>query len=83
MDSLSGRVAARFLADRVATDDDVNVQKLERLIDAMEKEVKQMNTSLGLYKKDPGKYKPQLDNLTNSASSVRSAVNVILRMFGD
>ena len=59
---------------------EVNVPKLDRLVESIEKEVKQMRTSLDLYTKDPGKYKPQLDNLANAASTVGSTVGVIHRL---
>jgi hypothetical protein len=59
---------------------EVNVPKLDRLVESIEKEVKQMRTSLDLYTKDPGKYKPQLDNLANAASTVESTVGVIHRL---
>jgi hypothetical protein len=74
----------RELADRVgAVEGEVNLPKLDRLLDSTEDEVKQMRSSLSKYKSDPGKYKPQLENFKNSAGSVFSAMKVMLRSLGE
>lgn len=76
MDPLAKRVVARSQAQAA---DEINVHRLERLIESVEKEAKQMRSSLDLYKRDPGKYRPQIDNLVQSATSIQSAMRVILR----
>ena len=58
---------------------DMNVMRLERLVDALETEAKQMRASLDLYKRDPAKYKPQLDNFTNSANTIDSVLSGVFR----
>jgi hypothetical protein len=74
----------RELADRLgAAPGEVNVAKLDKLLDSAEDEIKQMKSSLSKYKSDPGKYKPQLDNFKNSAGSVFSAMKVMLRSLGE
>jgi hypothetical protein len=62
---------------------EIPVPRLERIVDGIEREAKQMRFSLDQYKKDTGKYQPQLGNLARSAAEVRTMGGVILRALGE
>ncbi len=57
-----------------------SVAKLDRLIESVEREVRQMKHSLEKYASDPARYKPQLENIAHSASSIESAMRVAYRL---
>jgi hypothetical protein len=61
---------------------DSRLPRLERLVKAVELEAQQMATSLGQYKQDPAKYKPQLDNVATAAKSIMMDLRVLLRTLG-
>jgi hypothetical protein len=62
---------------------EVNVPKLEMMIESMQKDLSQMAKSLGQYKGDPQKYKPQLENVKTSAGRMLSGSKTILRALGE
>ena len=55
---------------------------MDRLFDSIEIELKQMRDSVDLYKRSPGRYRPQLEIVAHAARAVRTAANVILRTVG-
>jgi len=61
---------------------DVNVGRLERMIDNTEAQLKEMKSALGLYKKDAGKYAKQLDNFASAVSSIQSTAKMAQRVLG-
>jgi len=67
---------------REAADSNLNVQRLTRVLDGIEKDVKEAKDALAKYKKDPGKYAPQADNLASNLSGIYSATRVGLRALG-
>lgn len=60
----------------------VDIEKMERLLGVVEDQIGQMKLALMKYKEDSQKYEPQLSNITASASSISSAIRVILRLVG-
>lgn len=61
---------------------DVNVSRLERMVSNTEMQLKEMRHSLELYKKDPGRNQPQLDNFAAAVDSLSSMARVTLRTLG-
>lgn len=61
-------------------EDELALLRIERHIDAIEKEVREMRHSLRVYKQDPGKYRPQLNNLAQAANVARRSAEHILRV---
>jgi hypothetical protein len=62
---------------------DINIPRLTRLFDAIERELRQMRYSTDLYGQDPGRFLPQLENAANSAVQVQNAARSILRTLGE
>jgi len=62
--------------------DKVNVGRLERQVDNIGEVAKSMKSAFDKYKKDPGKYAPQLENVGTDANSVYTSARVILRTLG-
>jgi len=58
---------------------EINEQRMERLMDSLEDEVRQMRHSFATYRRDPRKYAPQLRNLGDSAAATARIARVILR----
>lgn len=56
------------------------VSAIEARIQAAEKHVKQMQASLDKYKRNPQKYKPQLDNLRQAAKGLYQIGRVVMGM---
>lgn len=56
-----------------------DINRIDRALAAAERELKQMNSSIGLYKRDPGRYQPQIENLASAAVGMRNAMNLLLR----
>ena len=79
------KVAAELqeLAVLVTASEEINVPKLDKLLDGVEDDVKQMRSSLSKYKSDPRKYLPQMDNFSNSVGSVYMTMKVMLRSLGE
>ena len=69
--------------EAVASDGEVNIPKLEMMIDSMQKDLFQAAKSLEQYKGNPQKYKPQLDNVKTSAGRMLSGSKTILRALGE
>jgi len=61
---------------------DLSVQRIERLIDGIEREIKEMRHSLKLYTSNPRKYEPQLENLAQAAMNTTRSAEVLLRTLG-
>ena len=55
------------------------INSLGKLIGSVEHQLKELKHSLGMYKKDPRKYQPQLENLEHAASATQSACSAIIR----
>lgn len=53
--------------------------RVERNIDVIEGEVKEMRHALKLFASNPRKYQPQLENLAMAAMDVSRSVKAILR----
>ena len=51
----------------------------KRLIPALEKQAKELKHALKMYKKDPGKYRPQLDNMEDAMNQLGSLHRVMER----
>jgi hypothetical protein len=62
--------------------DQLPTARIERNIDGIENEVKEMRHSLKLYMSNPRKYEPQLANLAQAVMNVTSKAEVILRALG-
>jgi hypothetical protein len=60
---------------------EVNVNRLDRMVVNTETQLKEMKHSLEMYKKDPGKYQPQLDNFKAAVRSVQTMAEATLRIF--
>lgn len=60
----------------------VAVNKLERMVENTEKQLKEMKHSLSQYKRDPGANAPQLDNFASAVSSIMSAGRMVMRSMG-
>ena len=76
-DPIASRVANRFAAR------EVNIPRIERVIESIEKAAKGMRFSLDKYKEDPGKYEPQLENVANHAHEIMTSARVALRSLGE
>jgi hypothetical protein len=74
---------AAELTDVTAEGVDSRLPRLERIMDSLESETKQMASSLGQYKQDPAKYKPQLNNVAHSAHIMMTDLKVLLRTLGE
>lgn len=61
---------------------DVNVGRLERMVDNTERQLKEMKAALAKYKSDPGKMEPQLKNLASAAKSIMTTAKMGLREMG-
>ena len=61
---------------------DKSLQRIERQIDAIGDEIKEMRHSLKTYASDPRKYEPQLENLAQAAVNTMRSARVILRTLG-
>jgi len=57
-----------------------NIEHLERAVLVTEQQAKEMRHSLDLYKSDPAKYAPQLDNLVSAA---RQSAKILVRFVLD
>jgi len=68
--------------DKQAAEAKINIGRLERMVNNTEEQLKVMKHGLDLYKKDPGRYAPQLDNIANAAGSVMSTAKMGLRALG-
>jgi hypothetical protein len=82
MDTLAQKVAARFAAE-VAEGFDSRLPKLERIVESLESEVRQISISLAQYKQDSAKYKPQLKNVGYSAHIAASDLRALLHLLGE
>jgi hypothetical protein len=56
-----------------------NLNRVEILVENTNQAVHEMKHSLNLYRRDPGKYAPQLENIKLSATQVATAMRVLLR----
>lgn len=61
---------------------DVNISRLDRVLDGIEDNLRSARDAVALYKKDPGKYAPQLGNVAQSLSSMATSTRVGLRTLG-
>lgn len=83
MSSAAQRVAARCASAITSAEvTDHNIPRLERIVHSLESEAKQMVSALEKYKSDPGKNKPQLDNVAHGAAIMASSIRVLLRTLG-
>ncbi len=55
-------------------------RRFERMFEDIERQTKDMGSALGKYARDPGRMKPQLNNLREAANSIGTDVRVILRL---
>jgi prefoldin subunit 5 len=62
--------------------DQVPTARIERNIDSIEREIKEMRHSLKLYMSNPRKYEPQLENLAQAAMNAERSAKVVLRALG-
>lgn len=65
-----------------AITEDVNVQRLERVADAMVDDAKEFKSALDKYKRDPGRMKLQLDNVEYAATQMLTHAHLALRTLG-
>jgi len=79
MASPSKRRTSRRSGKSATTARAISLPRLTRLFDAIERELHQMRSSVDLYRKDPGRFRPQLENAANAAVQVQNAARVILR----
>ncbi len=61
---------------------EVNVGRLEKFVRNIEENLKSMRTAIEKYKKDPGKYAPQLENVGTDATRIYTSTRGILRTLG-
>jgi prefoldin subunit 5 len=57
--------------------------RIERHIDAIERQIKEMRHSIKVYKSDPEKYLPQLQNLIQAATETANSSERILLAIGN
>lgn len=55
-------------------------RRFERMFEDIERRNREMGSALGKYARDPGRMKPQLQNLKEAANSIATDVRVILRL---
>ena len=67
---------AVLAGDKTAADP---LRAMERMVDTMEDQLKEMKHSLGLYQKDPEKYAPQVQNFAAAAHSVMISGRILDR----
>ena len=77
---IAKRVADKFAAQLPV---DVNLQRVERVVDDISRQAKDMSLALDKYKKDPQKMKPQLENVIHTAYVISSDVRILLRTLGE
>ncbi len=65
--------------DKTAADP---LRAMERMVDTMEDQLKEMKHSLGLLKRDPGRNAPQQDNFSSAVNSVMSVGRMVQRSLG-
>jgi len=61
---------------------DVSLDRIERNIDAIEREIKEMRHALKVFASNPKKYEPQLLNLVEAAYNTMKSARVIIRAAG-
>ena len=64
----------------VTTAETFNGTKFYNLFEDIERQTKDMGSALGKYARDPGKMKPQLDNLSKAATRIATDIRIIQRM---
>ncbi len=74
--------APPFGKDKEASAGEIPIPRLNRVIDAIEKEAKNLSGSWETYKRDPQRYAPQLENVNYAAIQLGSHSRVILRSLG-
>ena len=62
--------------------EELSVLRIERQIDSIERQVKEMRHSLKVFVSNPRKYEPQLENLASAAVTTMSSARGILRSLG-
>lgn len=60
----------------------VSWPRIERNVDSIEAEVKEMQHAMRVYMSNPQKYEPQLVNLASAALRARRSAEMILRTLG-
>ncbi len=81
-DAAEWKVNTEKHRDKFKTAAEANVTRLERMVATTKDQLKAMEHALDLYKKDPGKYAPQLDNFAGAVRSLISMGGTALRAIG-
>jgi uncharacterized protein YabN with tetrapyrrole methylase and pyrophosphatase domain len=77
---IASNVVSRISSLEVAATQTFDENKFRLRFESIEEALKEMQSALGKYIKDPGRMKPQLDNLSDAARRIAQDIRTIQRL---